>query len=75
MWLFDNHIILLKSVLQSLREFWAIVFCYCFVNMPKIKPNIFTIVKSYIFKFDENAFSCDKFVLFCKLCETKVSAE
>ena len=43
--------------------------------MVKIKPNIFIVVKYYVLEFGENVFLCDEFVLFCKLCETKVSAE
>ncbi|XP_022166130.1 uncharacterized protein LOC111041895 [Myzus persicae] len=43
--------------------------------MPKIKPTISTVVKNYVLEFGEDVFSCDESVLFCKLCETKVSAE
>jgi len=43
--------------------------------MPTIKPSITNAIKKYFLEFEENVFSCDESVLFCKLCETKVSAE
>lgn len=51
------------------------MFCYCSVNMPKIRPTNSTVFKKYVLEFGENVFSCDESVLFCKLCETKVNAE
>jgi len=43
--------------------------------MPKIKSTITNVIKKCVSEFGENVFSCDESVIFCKLCETKVSAE
>jgi hypothetical protein len=32
----------------------VVVFYYCFLNMPKTKPTISTVVKNYVLEFGEN---------------------
>lgn len=46
-----------------------------FVKIPKSKPSMNNVLKKYVTEFGENIFSSDGSVLFCKLCETPVSAE
>jgi len=43
--------------------------------MPKSKPSMKNVLKKYVDEFGENIFSSDGSVLFCKLCETRVSVE
>jgi hypothetical protein len=43
--------------------------------MPKSKPSMKNVLNKYVDEFGENIFSSDDSVLFCKLCETRVSAE
>jgi len=46
-----------------------------FVKMPKSKPSDKQRIKKYVDEFGENIFSSDGSVLFCELCETRVSVE
>lgn len=43
--------------------------------MPKIKPSKPCHLRKIVSEFGENVFSTDGIILFCKLCETKVSAD
>lgn len=43
--------------------------------MPKVKENTYSRLHSYVSEFERFVFSINKSVLFCKLCEVKVSAE
>lgn len=42
--------------------------------MPKIKPSMTSVLSKYVSEFGENVFSNDGSILFCKLCEIRVSA-
>jgi len=43
-----------------------------FLTMPKINVNIFN---KYVKQFGEDTFATDGTMLYCKICEVKVSAE
>ena len=43
--------------------------------MPKTKVSICGKLRSFVREFGENIFSTDGVMLFCKLCEVKVTAE
>lgn len=45
------------------------------LKMPKNKPSMTCVISKYISKFGENVFSIDRSILFCKLCEIRVSAD
>jgi len=41
--------------------------------MPIVKENTYSLLHSYVSEFGSSVFLNDKSVLFCKLCEVKVS--
>uniref|UniRef100_A0A2S2R2X5 DUF659 domain-containing protein n=2 Tax=Sipha flava TaxID=143950 RepID=A0A2S2R2X5_9HEMI len=43
--------------------------------MPKIKQNHNSKLKKYVSEFGENIFSIDGLILYCKICDVKVSSE
>ena len=43
--------------------------------MPEVKPSDAIRLKCIVSEFDEDVFSSDGSILFCKLCEVKVAAE
>jgi hypothetical protein len=43
--------------------------------MPKVKTNTCSRLQSYVSEFGSSVFLIDESVLFCKLCEVKVSAQ
>lgn len=45
------------------------------LKMPKVKTSNISIVNSFIFEYSENIFSSDGNILFCKICEVKVTCE
>ncbi|KAL4126775.1 hypothetical protein QTP88_010984 [Uroleucon formosanum] len=45
------------------------------IKMPKVKANTSSRLLSYVSEFGSSVFLVDQSVLFCKLCEVKVSAE
>jgi len=45
------------------------------IKMPKVKANTSSRLQSYVSEFGSSVFLVDQSVLFCKLCEVKVSAE
>lgn len=43
--------------------------------MPKVKQNHNSKLKKYVSEFGENIFSTDGLILYCKICDVKVSSE
>jgi len=43
--------------------------------MPRPKPKAYDRLNNFVKEFGETIFLADKFVLFCKICDIKVSAE
>jgi hypothetical protein len=43
--------------------------------MPKVKTNTCSRLQSYVSEFGSSVFLIDESLLFCKLCEVKVSAQ
>jgi len=43
--------------------------------MPKVKQNHDSKLKKYVSEFGENIFSTDGLILYCKICDVKVSSE
>ena len=46
-----------------------------FITIPKAKPTKSCHLKQFVAEFGDDIFSTDGYILYCKMCDTKVAAE